>query len=186
MQTQFERAELIQQHCETAWKTKASQLTFHRGPVDQLPEDFCVLEFPPNGSRTHWLYATCGMSLPEDAEPVEFFMLSPHQADNDMPELFYAIAHYHITGAPLGLWHTVNFGRPWLPGSKCEFGYFMDAGGSDAEWVKVGFQKVRFLWLIPITAAEREYKVKNGPEALEELLYENDVDFTDPSRPSAI
>lgn len=47
-------------------------------------------------------------------------------------------AHFHRTGSALGLGHTVNFGRPWLPGSSCTHGlvslpYLF---GPELEWLQ--------------------------------------------------
>jgi hypothetical protein len=41
------------------------------------------------------------------------------------------------------------------------------------------------VWLLPITKAEREFKVANGLEALESLFEERKLRYWDPHRPSA-
>src|SRR5262245_31575846 len=87
----------------------------------ELPAAFAVLEFAPSSKRDMWTYATCGMSQPGDAYPLELHLFASSPA-RDLTELLTAVAHYHRTGNPLGIGHTVNFGRPWLPGSLCEFG----------------------------------------------------------------
>ncbi len=157
-------------------------LKFERGPVHLLPTDFSVLEFSPTEIRKCWTYATCGMSSPMEETPIEFFILSPTQMRDQFLELLYAAAHYHINTAAVNLWHTVNFGRPWFPGSKCSFGYVMGAGGPPVEWAQIDDERIRFLWLIPITELERDYKAEHGHEAFEALLKERGIDFTDPSR----
>ena len=58
----------------------------------------------------------------------------------------------------------------------------MDAGGPPVEWAEIDDERIRFLWLIPITELERDYKTEHGHEALEALLKERGIDFTDPSR----
>lgn len=42
---------------------------------------------------------------------------------------------------------------------------------------------MRFLWLIPITPEEAEFKKQNGLEALEERFEAANFDYLDPSRP---
>ena len=55
---------------------------------------------------------------------------------------------------------------PWLPDSNCDHGLislpFLD--GPALENASILGQSVRILWLIPITRAEREYKVQHGVE----------------------
>ena len=43
-----------------------------------------------------------------------------------------------------------------------------------------------FTGLIPITAAERNYKKENGVEALETLFEEHSLDYLNPSRASLV
>ena len=69
-----------------------------------------------------WTYATCGMSLPNDPEPLELHLFAPERND-EIVELLAALAHYHGTACFLGLGDTVNFGRPWMPGSACNYGW---------------------------------------------------------------
>jgi Suppressor of fused protein (SUFU) len=45
---------------------------------------------------------------------------------------------------------------------------------------------IRFLWLLPITNAEREYTKAFGVEALESKLDEAEIDFANPARPSVV
>jgi hypothetical protein len=57
------------------------------------------------------------MSQPQDETRLELHMLCPYASDKSV-ELQYITAHFHRTGARLGLNHTVNFGLPWLEGSS--------------------------------------------------------------------
>jgi hypothetical protein len=149
------------------------------GPVEDLGDEFGVFVFRPSKARSLWTYATHGMSS------IELHLFSPVETVAHV-ELLTAISHYHLT-TRLDLGHTVNFGRPWLPGSKCEFGLvslpLMD--GPKLERLD-GASGVRCYWLIPITSAEREFKVRNGVEALEDLFQKKKVLPTDPMRSSAV
>jgi hypothetical protein len=152
----------------------------------ELPAAFTVLEFGPSPKRDMWTYATCGMSQPGDTSPLELHMFAAHQAWQ-LAELLTAIAHYHRTGQPLGLGHTVNFGRPWLPGSACDHGLislpYLD-GPSLERMPAEGGSTVTFAWLIPITPRERDYKRDNGLEALETLMDQQGFNYLDPDRAS--
>lgn len=179
---------LVRKHYEAAWQRPADAVhEWKAGPSWQLPPGSCILEFKPCASRSMWTYATCGMSCQSDAEPLELHLFSPSQSDEHV-ELLTAVAHYHVTGAYLGLWHTVNFGRPWMPGSLCDFGLislpYLD--GPSLEWCTLSNRAVRFLWLIPITKREREYKQQSGVEALEEAFERAGFDYLNPLRGSVV
>jgi hypothetical protein len=129
------------------------------------------------------------MSQPADAERLELHLFSPTQADSHV-ELLTVVAHYHRTGSSLGLGHTVNFGRPWLPHSKCKYGLislpYLDGPDLENYTCKSVGEEIRFLWLIPITKRERDYKTQNGLEALEARFEEAQFDYLDPSRRSVV
>jgi len=133
-------------------------------------------------------YATRCMSQLEDEERLELHLLT--RRDDDLApalvELLTVTAHYHRTGSSLGLGHTVNFGRPWRPGSACTHGLislpYLD--GPRLEWLLE--PRVRFLWLVPITASELLFKKQHGLEALEERFEAAQFDFLDPLRASVV
>lgn len=174
----------VEKHYETALGSKPVAVTFYKGPVHQLPSDFCVFEVPPGSARDVWIYGTCGMSF-GDSTPIELFLLSPRKAP-ELVELLYITAHFHLFSEQLDTDHTVNFGRPWLPGSQCDHGILSTMDGAKVQWADVDDQKVQFLWLIPITKAERDYKVEFGSDALDEEFVEKEVDCVDPMRQSSV
>jgi hypothetical protein len=163
-------AERIVAHYSSFWGLPASIERWERGPAHELSPDFRILVFAPRKSRTCWTYATCGMSEPEEDEPIELHLFSPVESPRHV-ETLTAIAHIHRTGERLGLGHTVNLGRPWLDSSRCEFGLlslpYLDAPSIErcaiAEWNI----EARCLWLISITEREREFKKLSGLDALE-------------------
>jgi hypothetical protein len=112
-------------------------------------------------------------------------MFSPFASDL-IVELLVATAHYHRTGHTLNLWHTVNFGRPWLEGSACEYGLislpYLD--GPRLEDFRSGTSSVKFYWLIPVTRKEVRLKAEYGVKALEERFELSSFDYVDPMRPS--
>ena len=177
----------IEAHYVKNWKVEPEICSFSRGPVHQLPSRFKVLAFPPHTGRTLWTYATCGMSLPSDAKRIEVHIFSPILSDA-LVELLHAVAHYHRTGERLDLWHTVNFGRPWLAGSQCSFGFvslpYLD--GPELENFECSDGTAEFYWLIPITEAELELKKTEGVEALEARFEASGFNYAEPGRASLV
>ena len=176
----------IQQHYHQQWGG-FEELRWPKGPVEQLPEGFSVLKFQRTPQRPFFTYATCGMSQAGDVERPECFILSP-MADESICELLTIIAWYNRTINRLGRGDTINFGRPWLPKSRCNYGLLstpyldkpelelLDAGGV---WVKI-------LWLIPITTEEHNFKIHCGLEALEIRFENGGLDYANIYRPSVV
>lgn len=61
------------------------------------------------------------MSAAEGMRAIELHIKSPVQSTS-LVELLTVVAHYHCTATSLGVGHTVNFGRSWLPDSLCSYG----------------------------------------------------------------
>ena len=105
-----------------------------------------------------------------------------------MVELLTICASYHRNGKPLNLHHTVNIGQPWLDESNCDHGFislpYLD--GEELEIFNFDGQEIHCYWFIPITKNERDYKSKNGYEALEELFEKKQFDYLNPNRPCLI
>lgn len=179
---------VIENHYKDFWGQEPDSLFWQKGRVHELPQGFKVLRFKPTTKRNMWTYATCGMSISTDKEPIELHVFTPTKKDKEIAELLTVIAHYHRTGAFLNLGHTVNFGNPWIVNSKCNYGLlslpYLDGGS--LEWLDLGEQKVRFLWLVPITQQEAEYKKKYGLEALEEEFDKVDFNYLNPERESVV
>lgn len=180
--------EAIERHYADVWSPPEKRLSFKKGPIRDLQEGFCVLSIAKS-SATQAFCTNC-MSSPEDREALELHLLTRRrdgaQAETELLELLTAVAHYHRTGKRLGPGHTVNFGRPWLPGSACTHGLislpYLD--GPALEWMET--PRVRFLWLVPITDAELELKKRDGVEALETMFEIAAFDYLDPQRRSVV
>lgn len=182
-------ATAVKEHYSSVWgRSPRSERRLRRGRIHELPDAFTVLEFAPTGTRSARTYATCAMSQPGDEERLELHMFGPSAGKTgaSLVELLTITAHYHRTGARLGLGHSVKFGRPWLPTSACDHGLislpYLD--GPRLEWVRIAGAATRFLWLIPITSAEVELKRREGLDALEERFEAAQFDYLDPARPS--
>jgi hypothetical protein len=127
------------------------------------------------------------MSSQADATLIELHLFSRLKTDSLIEQLT-AIAHFHVTGDYLDIGHTVNFGRPWVQNSACDSGLlsppYLD--GPNLEWLELPRRRIRCLWLIPITPAERNYKKKHGLDALETKFEEAKFDYLDPLRRSVV
>ena len=179
----------ITAHYTSVWHSQFEVKKWHKGPVIDLPPTFSVLEFKPCESRKMWTYATCCMSQLADTEPLELHLFSPVQSESHI-ELLTTIAHYHRTGCALGVGHTVFFGRPWMRESQCDYGLvslpYLDGPSLEECRLIDGIRPIRFLWLVPITKAERDYKKAAGIEALERKFEEANFNYLDPTRESVV
>jgi hypothetical protein len=170
-------------HYTSVWPLTGVQvLRWNAGPVQELPPGFCVVA-GRHPARACWIYATCGMESEKEVQPIELHLFSPVATEAHV-ELLTVIAHYHRTGAPLGLGHTVNFGRPWLPGSLCTHGLislpYLDGPKLER------YEATRCLWLVPVTESEVAYKKANGLEALEQKFEQAQFNYLDPKRPPVV
>jgi hypothetical protein len=182
----YDYHEAVKKHLRSFFGPSLEELHWDRGPIEDLQAGFRVLRFPPSKRLALWTYGTCGMSNLEMKQPIEICLHSAEETANHV-ELLTAIAHFQqTTRAQLNVGHTVNFGRPWLPNSKCEFGLISlpYLHGPEFERLMIGDNLVRMLWLVPITRTEVDFKAANGLEALESLFENREFDYADPNRPS--
>ena len=176
----------VHDHYRRVWGVDGEVCSLPEGPTHELPNGFEVRKFSPTADQDLWTYATCGMGSPgEDGTPLELHLHC--RVDSDRPVmLLTVVAHFHRTGARLGLGHTVNFGEPWLPGSACDRGLIClpYLYGPKLEDVSADGVSGKCLWLIPVTTAEVEFKNANGLDALEDRLESDGFDYSDPLRQS--
>jgi hypothetical protein len=174
----------LRQHFETYFGVTGKPLTLDKGPKEKLHPDFFILEFPPNKRHSMFCYCTVGMSADRlDDNKIELVVYSP-KPDTSLVELLTYCASYHRNKLPLNIHHTVNIGQPWLDNSKCDHAFislpYLD--GEDLELFTFEGNSIHCYWLIPITEKERDYKMENGCEALEQLFEEGQLDYLNPNR----
>lgn len=179
--------ELLKRHLETHWGKSTDKKDQIPDPLKKMLEDFSVLEFPPSKKHDFWIYSTLGMSTDNPDNLIELHVFSNKQ-DSTLIELLTITASFHRNNAPLGLHHTVNFGRPWQDDSMCSFGFislpYMD--GEDLEVFNFEGGHLHNLWLMPITEIERDYKIENGWDALEQRFEDCGLDYLNPHRTSCV
>jgi len=175
-------------HLEENWVSKGFILTEGYGPKGKLDIDFKVAEFPPGGKHDFWVYSTAGMSIGNDIENnIELHIFSIKQ-DRNLIRVLASAASYHRNNDSLGLNHTINIGEPWQDDSLCDHGFislpYLD--GEELEIYENQNGHIHNLWFIPITKAEKDYKIEYGCEALEELFEEKGLDYINTHRESLI
>ena len=181
-------AEKLRQHFENHFGVTGRRLTLDKGPKEKLHNDFFVLEVRPNKRHSMYWYCTVGMSADRlDDNKIELVVYAP-KSDTSLVELLTYCASYHKNKLPLNIHHTVNIGQPWLDNSKCDHA-FISLPYLDGEELKLfSFEghEIYCYWLIPITEKERDYKMENGCEALEQLFEEGQLDYLNPNRSSLV
>jgi len=145
-------------------------LTWHAGPIRDANPHFRVLRVAPPAARGVWHYVSVGgwAATAGRDTGLEFVLSSPVETDRAVELLAMAVYYHGRDG--LGLGHTVPVGEPWLPGSACDhlLVSLPYPFGPDLQRCSAGSRRVDFLWLLPITKAERDFKVEHGQDELEQ------------------
>ena len=152
---------------------------------DEVPR-LSVLEFAPGPKRRGWVYATLGGYELCDDPRLEFVLVAPKQNYRHV-ELLTMAAWYHGRHT-LGNGHTLPIREPWLPGSELDH-YLVSTPypfGPDLELCNLVDAHVHVKWLLPITASEREFKVNEGLEALEQRFDDVGIEYWNPNRESVV
>jgi len=159
--------------------------TLPRGPM-AARQDFHVLEVAPGPRIGLWSWVSSGASAgrPAGAAAVEFVLCAARPTERAV-ELVTMTAWYHATRS-LGHGHTLPIGEPWLDGSSCTCLLVSQPYPFGPEFEFDAPRLVRVLWLLPVTAAERDFKVHNGLDALEERFDRAGIEYWNPARSSAV
>ncbi len=162
--------------------------SWETGPVQQANPHFRVLRVEPVTEAGLWHYISVGgwAATAADGGGLEF-ALSTATATSRAVELLAMSVYYH-RGGRLGLGHTVPIGEPWLPDSACDHLLITlpYPFGPGLQTCHVGDRHVDFLRLLPVTAAERDFKAANGLEALESRFERAGLKHWDARRRSVV
>lgn len=190
------RTDEILTSLETHVRNFFSSRTVREMPVDpQIYErlaPFRVLEVSPEKDGWPWMYVSLGASSVEgrQGERLEFFILAPERSER-ATFLVTMAAWYHASqdvSQRLGLGDTLPIGEPWINESLCDH-YLVSLPhpfGPDFEVFNGGTDHVHFFWLLPITQAERDFKIESGQEALEQIFERVGVQYWRPDRESVV
>lgn len=156
------------------------------GPAAKEFPELRVLQVAPGPRSNLWVYATVGAYTAQTDSWLEFMITAPARHQRHVELLFMTVwyhGHRH-----LGLGHTFPLGGPWLPQSNCD--HFLVSKpypfGPDLEICPLIERHTHILWLLPITRAERELKVREGLEALEQRFDDAALEYWSIRRASVI
>jgi hypothetical protein len=141
------------------------------GPRIGLHGTVSLGTFPPHG---------------DNARLREFILLSSSYEERNL-EIVAMVSHYHSTRG-LDTGHSLGIGQSWLPGSNLDSILISTPYplGPEFEQCRCGEQLTKVLWLLPITARERQYKKEQGLAALEAKFDEIRLAYWDRERTSAV
>lgn len=163
-----------------------------------------VFACPPGGTRTHWSYATSGLSNPWNLEQpgrdpsghsglgFELLLCSPARADWAVPVLHHLMAWQllvatgAVTGQPLGPGQRVPLGGSvdGQPGGLLNWALVEPPSHVPAEF-DLPSGKVEWLLLVGATEKEVAFARTTDQKVLVARLQEDGIwPLTDPSRPS--
>ena len=161
---------------------------WNNDPLGKLHRDFFVLELPPNEKHKMWVYVTVGMSMDREDENLIELIVYSSEKNNSIVELLTLNASFHKNSEPLNLHHTVNIGKGISYKAACDHAFislpYLD--GEALEHFRINDKIVHVYWLIPITQNERDYKIEQGCEALEQLFEDRQLNYLDFNRKSLI
>ncbi|MFG2621859.1 suppressor of fused domain protein [Streptomyces sp. NPDC048507] len=148
-----------------------------------------VLVVSPGPRGDSWAYVTagCWAAMAEDGRGPEFVMTA-RVRDERFVDLMVMLADYHRGGHRLDLEHSMPIGEPWVPGSACDHLLISlpYLHGPDLEHCPLPAGHARVLWALPVTAAEIEFRGREGHEALERLFDDAEIAPVDPFRASVV
>ena len=154
---------------------------------DKIPH-IDVYQFPPSGSRDHWVLITGGMSDLRQSVPAEApdyvsarteLVMYVREPQPWMFRLLKLLADMPFADDTfLHWWHTVPYGMSMIPErSLLTSAFFLPPyfEEEDFDTLEVLGDKIDILWMIPITDSELQYKLDYGGQALEELLSQKEL-----------
>lgn len=157
-------------------------------PAARVPTGFRVVCVEPGPRTQLTTYLSLGSwEATADTGCGFEFLITTSQAENTCIELLTMVAFYHRTEG-LGVGHTFPLGYGWL-GGRCDHMLVSlpYPFGPELELCCLGEEgHVRFLWLLPITGAEKQFRHENGLEALEQRFDDAKLDFAFPYRESIV
>jgi Suppressor of fused protein (SUFU) len=167
---------------------QAEAVTWSTGPIVATNPHFRTLRIAPGSSGGLWHYVSVGGWAATEGQGYGLeFVISTPAATPRAVELLAMTVYYHQTRR-LGLGHSFPVGEPWLAGSACDHMLVSlpYPFGPDLQTCHVGDLHVEILWLVPITQAERDYKVASGQEALEQRFEDAGLRYWDLQRASVV
>lgn len=168
--------------------------------TDVKPVHIDTYQFSPTKDRPFWTLITSGMSNERQIDPADCaegmspraeILMYVERPQGWMFSVLKSLAEMPFERKTcLHWWHTVPNGMPMTakPSLLTSFfflpPYYETEGFTDLE---LSGDKVDFLWMIPITEAERHFAVSHGSQALEKEFERADLSrVVDESRRSIV
>ncbi|MGW7280512.1 suppressor of fused domain protein [Streptomyces sp. NPDC054844] len=184
-------AEAVESHVRAFFKGHAVEVVVCDLEPDRREAvlDLRVLVVGPGPRSGSWAYVTagCWAAMEKDGHGLEF-VVTAHVRDQRFIDLIAMIAHYNRGVHRLDLEHSMPIGEPWVPGSACDHLLISlpYLHGPDLEHCPLPGGHARILWALPVTAAEIEFRRREGHEALEQLFDDAEIVPIDPFRASVV
>lgn len=177
----------LREHVDAFWPDRPSEeFVWSLGPMAEEFPRFRIRRIAPVDAGDVWVYVTVGAweATADRDDGIEFVLLSPVESPRHV-ETLAMVAHLHSHPQHrLAIGDVMPIGHPWLEASTAD--HLLVAlpypFGSTLELCQVGSRLVRFLWLVPITETEADYRL----EALETLLDHPDVNIVQADRSSVV
>ena len=159
-----------------------------------------IYQFEPNQDRPYWTLVTSGMSnerqldqdnCAEGVSPRAEILMYVSEPQGWMFSVLKGLAEMPFEDSTFLHWrHTVPNGMSMTAKPSLLTSYFFLPPSFESEGftdLELDGDKVDFLWMVPITEAEREFAVKHGSAALEKKFAEvNLPPVVDESRKSVV
>ncbi|PQO25136.1 hypothetical protein C5Y96_26930 [Blastopirellula marina] len=162
--------------------------TWELGPIVETLPEFQVARIAPGPKCSLWTYVSIGASEIEHADVGrhEFLLTTPFETPRAV-ELLAMVSHRHVSD-PLGSWHILPIGEPWLEDATCDVFFFSPPYpfGRALEICNLVDDHLHILWMLPITQTEREFAKAEGAEALEVKFEEAELEYWRIDRPSVV
>ena len=184
--------DLLQRHVSGFWPDhRCEPLNWTLGEWSREHPEFRVLELAPAG-REPWIYVSAGAAHLRSFGGVGHeFVIRTLQQERLMVELLAMVASYSTRADHGGLHdgHTVPIGHPWVEGGEADHLYLNKPYFVSRDFAMLRIDdslRVQFLWLVPITEREKEWRHEHGQEAFEQRLEDHAVTPEDPTRRSTV
>jgi Suppressor of fused protein (SUFU) len=179
----------LRDHVNGFWKDRVhEERIWPRGPISRTLPRLRVRRVAPRTRAESWVYVTIGAWEVGGGQPMEFSLLSPVDAPENV-ETLSMVANFHADPRyRLRVGSIMRIGRPWIPDARADhlLVSIPYPFKTTFEWCDTPSEQVRFLWLVPILAQEAAYARKHGVEALEDRLEQHAADVVDRRRPAVV
>ena len=167
--------------------------------TDVKPVHIDIYQFAPTSQRPYWTLITGGMSderqiQPENCDdymsPRAEILMYVRGPQEWMFNVLKGLAEMPFEkGTCLHWWHTIPNGMPMTAKPSLLTSFFLPPYFEPPGFTEFTLDgdRVDFLWMIPITEAERQYAVKHGSQELEKRFEDAELSpVVDESRRSLL